>query len=106
MIVILLTWFLWPLNFFNFNLSYLVTPSSTKHFELTEASKRMKGGKVMGSNGIPIEAWGYIGDIAVVWLTKLFNHTFRSNKILDKWRSILVPIYKNSRDIRSCTNYR
>jgi hypothetical protein len=53
----------------------------------------------MGSNGTPIEAWGYLGDIAMVWLTKLFNHTFRSNKILDKWRSILVPIYKNSRDI-------
>jgi hypothetical protein len=40
-------------------------------------------------------------------LTKLFNIIFRSNKIPDEWRrSILVPIFKNKRDIQSCTNYR
>jgi hypothetical protein len=37
--------------------------------------------------------------VAIVWLTKLFNHIFRSNKMPDKWRSILVPIYKDKRDI-------
>jgi hypothetical protein len=26
--------------------------------------------------------------------------------MLDEWRSILVPIYKNNGDIQSCTNYR
>jgi Reverse transcriptase (RNA-dependent DNA polymerase) len=42
-----------------------------------------------------------------VWLTKLFNTIFRSNKILDEWkRSILVSIFKNKRDIQSYTNYR
>jgi hypothetical protein len=28
-------------------------------------------------NRIPIEAWRSLGDIAIVWLTKLFNHIFR-----------------------------
>ena len=60
----------------------------------------------MGPDGIPIEVWRCLGDIAIVWLTKLFNHIFRSNKMLDGWRSILVPIYKNKGDIQSCTNYR
>ena len=60
----------------------------------------------MGPDGIPIEVWRCLGDIAVVWLTKLFNHIFRSNKMPDEWRSILVPIYKNKGDIQSCTNYR
>ena len=61
----------------------------------------------MGPDDIPIEVWRCLGDIAIVWLTKLFNHIFRSNKIPDEWRrSILVPIYKNKRDIQSCTNYQ
>jgi hypothetical protein len=34
--------------------------------------------------GIPIEAWRCLGDIAIVWLTKLFNHIFRSNKMLNE----------------------
>jgi hypothetical protein len=47
-----------------------------------------------------------LGDIAIVWLTKLFNHIFRSKKIPDEWRrSTVVPIFKNKGDIQSCTNY-
>jgi hypothetical protein len=44
-------------------------------------------------------------DIAIVCLTKLFNHIFRSNKMPHEWRSILVLIYKKKGDIKSCTNY-
>jgi hypothetical protein len=36
--------------------------------EVKEALKRMKGGKAMGLNGIPIEVWKCFGDIATVWL--------------------------------------
>jgi hypothetical protein len=53
----------------------------------------------MDPNGIPIEVWS-LGDVAIVWLTKLFNLTFRSNKMSDEWRqSILVPIFKNKGDV-------
>ena len=52
--------------------------------EIGEALKRMKGGKAMGSNGIPIEVWRCLGDRAIVWLTKLFNFIFRSNKMLEE----------------------
>ena len=75
--------------------------------EVRETLKRMKGGKAMGPDGIPIEVWRCLGDVAIVWLTKLFNHICRLNKMPDEWkRSILVPIYKNKGDIQSCTNYR
>jgi hypothetical protein len=58
----------------------------------------MKGGKMMGPDEIPIEVWRSLGDVAIVWLTKLFNIIFRSNKMSDEWRqSILVPIFKNKR---------
>ena len=75
--------------------------------EVGEALKKMKGGKAMGPYDIPIKVWRCLGDIAIVWLTKMFNNIFRSNKMPEEWRrSILVPIYKNKGDIQSCTNYR
>ena len=78
-----------------------------QEFEVKEALKRMKGGKAMGPDGIPIEVWRCLGDIAIVWLTKLFNLIFWANKMPEEWRrSILVPIFKNKGDIQSCTNYR
>jgi hypothetical protein len=49
--------------------------------EVKDALKRMKGGKVMGPNVIPIEVWRTLRDVAIVWLTKLFNLIFRSNKM-------------------------
>jgi hypothetical protein len=75
--------------------------------KLKEALKKIKTGKVLGSDDIPIEVWRCLGDIAIVWLTKLFNTIFRSNKMPGEWRkSILVSIFKNKGDIQSCTNYR
>jgi hypothetical protein len=69
--------------------------------EIGEALKRMKGGKAMGPDGIPIEVWRCLGERAVVWLTKLFNLIFRSNKMPEEWRrSILVPIFKNKEDVQ------
>jgi hypothetical protein len=44
----------------------------------------MKGGKVMGPDYIPIEAWRGLGDIAIVWLTKLFNLIFWANKMTEE----------------------
>jgi len=74
--------------------------------EIGEALKTMKGGKAMGPDGIPIEVWRCLGARATVWLTKLFNLIFRSNKMPEEWRrSILVPIFKNKGDVQSCTNY-
>ena len=35
--------------------------------EIGEALKRMKGGKAMGPDGIPIKVWRCLGDIAIVW---------------------------------------
>jgi hypothetical protein len=61
--------------------------------EVKEDLKKMKIGKMLGSDDIPIKVSRCFGDIAIVWLTKLFNTIFRSNKMPDEWRrSILVPI--------------
>jgi hypothetical protein len=49
--------------------------------EVREALKRMKVGKAMSPDGIPIKVWRCLGDLAIVWLTKLFNNIYRSNKM-------------------------
>jgi hypothetical protein len=54
--------------------------------EVKDVLKRMKGGKTMGLDEIPIEVWRSIEDVAIVWLIKLFNIIFRSNKMPDEWR--------------------
>ena len=36
--------------------------------EIGDALKRMEGRKAMGSHGIPIEVWRWLGDRAIVWL--------------------------------------
>jgi hypothetical protein len=67
----------------------------------------MKGGKAICPDEILIEMSRTLGDVVIVWLTKLFNIIFRSNKIPNEWRqSILVPIFKNKGDVQSCTNYQ
>jgi hypothetical protein len=50
----------------------------------------MKGGKALGPDDVPIEVWRCLGNMAIVWLTKLFNQFFWSNKMPEEWRSILV----------------
>jgi hypothetical protein len=75
--------------------------------DVKDALKRMKGAKAMGPDGIPIKVWRSLGDIVIVWLTKLFNLIFQSKKMPDEWRwNILVPIFNNKGDVQSCTNYR
>jgi hypothetical protein len=77
-----------------------------QEYEVKDALKRMKGGKTMGPDGIPIEVWRSLRDVMIVWLTKLFNLIFQSNKMPDEWRrSILVSIFNNKGDVQSCTNY-
>jgi hypothetical protein len=37
-----------------------------QEFEVKDALTRMKGGKAMGPDGIPIEVWRTLGDVAIV----------------------------------------
>lgn len=75
--------------------------------EVRRALKRMKSGKALGPDGIPVEAWKCLGEVAVQFLTGLFNRILDSEKMPEEWRrSVLVPIFKNKGDVQSCGNYR
>ena len=69
--------------------------------------KKMKNGKSIGLNNIPIETWKCLGKEGVKWFTNLFNKILRTKRMPDEWKkNILVPIFKNKGEIQSCTNYR
>ncbi|KAK3566754.1 hypothetical protein QTP86_004437 [Hemibagrus guttatus] len=64
--------------------------------EVRKALKRMKSGKAVGPDGIPVEVWKCLGEAAVEFLTSLFNRVLESEKMPEEWRrSVLVPIFKN-----------
>ena len=75
--------------------------------EVKMAMRKMKGGKAVGPDKIPVEAWRSLGDMAVDWLTRLFNGILEGERMPDEWRkSVIVPIFKNKGDVQSCSNYR
>ncbi|KAK3531759.1 hypothetical protein QTP70_028291 [Hemibagrus guttatus] len=75
--------------------------------EVRKALKRMKSGKAVGPDDIPVEVWTCLGEAAVEFLTSLFNRVLESERMPEEWRrSVLVPIFKNKGDVQSCSNYR
>lgn len=51
--------------------------------EVKEAFKRMKSGKAIGSNDMPMEAWKCLGEVRIQWLTRLFHGILDTKKIPD-----------------------
>jgi len=49
--------------------------------EIKDTLKKMKAGKALGPDGIPVEIWKYLGEHGVEWLTDLFNVIFRYAKM-------------------------
>ena len=75
--------------------------------EFRKAVSKMKNGKAVGPDGIPIEAWKHLGELAVEFLMTQFNNMLENEEVLEEWRkSVLVPIYKNKGETQECGNYR
>eukprot|EP00794_Sanderia_malayensis_P006364 gene6364-7093_t len=75
--------------------------------EVVEAMRKMKKGKAVGLDDIPIEAGRVLGDVGVETLLQIFTKIMELEKMPQEWReSILVPIFKNKGDILDCGNCR
>ena len=75
--------------------------------EVMENMQRMKNGKAVGPDDIPVEVRKCLGESALKFLTKLYNRTMESERMPEEWRdSVLIPIFKNKGDVQSCSNYR
>uniref|UniRef100_A0A096M6T7 Reverse transcriptase domain-containing protein n=1 Tax=Poecilia formosa TaxID=48698 RepID=A0A096M6T7_POEFO len=60
--------------------------------EVRKALKRMKSGKAVGPDDIPVEVWKCLGEPAVEVLTRLFDEILESERMPEEWRrSELVP---------------
>jgi len=61
-----------------------------------DALGKMKLGKAIGPDLIPVEIWKCLGEEGVEWLMELFNVICRTVKMHSEWRTRTVtPLYKN-----------
>ena len=67
--------------------------------------QRMKNGKAIGPNDIPVEVWKCLGDNALTFLTKQYNITMERMQE-ERRNSVLIPKFKNKCDVQSWSNYR
>ena len=75
--------------------------------EVEAAMKKMRNGKAVGPDCIPVEIWKMMGRPACEWLQCLFNRMLHGEKMPVEWRlSWLVPVYKGKGDVQECKNYR
>jgi len=74
--------------------------------EVKEALRKMKSGKAVGPDSIPVEIWKSLGEDGVAWLTHFFNAILKIANMPQEWRhSTIIPLYKNKGDAQNCNNY-
>ena len=67
--------------------------------EVKNAVRRMKKGKAVGPDELPVEVWKCMGEMGIKFLTRLFNRLLMGERMPEEWRrSVLIPIYKNKGD--------
>jgi len=49
--------------------------------EVKKALRKMKSGKAVGPDSIPVEVWKSLGEDGVAWLTDFFNVIFKTAKM-------------------------
>ena len=75
--------------------------------KVKNALRRMKKGKAVGPDELPVEVWKCMGEMGIKFLTRLFNRLLMGERMPEEWRrSMLIPIYKNKGDAQCCGNYR
>ena len=74
---------------------------------MKNALRRMKKGKAVGPDELPIKVWKCIGEIRINFLIRRFNRLLVGERMPEEWgRSVLIPIYKNKRDAQFCGSCR
>ena len=74
--------------------------------EVKNVLRRMKKGKVVGPDELPVEVWKCMGEMGIKFLTRLFNRLLMDERMPEEWRSVLIPINKNKGDAQCCGKYR
>ena len=67
--------------------------------------RRMKKGKAVGPDELPVEVWKCMGKMGIKFLIRMFNRLLMGERMSEEWRSVLIPIYKNKGYAQCCENY-
>ena len=66
--------------------------------EVKNAVRRMKKGKAVGADELPLEVWKCMGEMGIEFLIRLLNKLLVGERMPEEWRrSMLISIYKNKR---------
>ena len=61
--------------------------------------RKMNKGKEVGPDELPVEVWKWVGEMEIMFLTRMFNKILAAERIPEEWRrSVLIPIYKTKGD--------
>ena len=72
--------------------------------EVKEALRKMKSGKAVGPDSIPVEVWKSLGEEGLTWLTNFFNVIFKTAKMPQEWRhSTLIHCIKIKEMLKTVT---
>ena len=75
--------------------------------EVKNTLRRMKKGKAVGSDELPVKIWKCMGKMGIMFLTRLFNRLLMGERMPEEWKkSVLIPIYKNKGNAQCYGNYR
>ena len=75
--------------------------------EVKNALRRMKKGKAVGPDELPVEVWKCMGKMGIKFLTGMFDRLLMGERMQEEWRrSVFIPIYNNKGDAQCCGNYR
>ena len=81
--------------------------NSVSREEVKNALKKMKKGKAVWPDELPVEDWKCTGEMGIKVLTRLLNRLLMGERMPEEWRrSVLIPIDKNKGDAQCCGNYR
>ena len=73
--------------------------NSVSREEVKNAIRRMKKGKAVGPDELPVEVWECMGEVEIKFLTKLFNRLLNGERMPEEWRrSVLITIYRDKGD--------
>ena len=70
---------------------------------MKNALRRIKKGKAVGPDELPVEVWKCTGEMGIDFLTRLFNKLLVGERMPEEWRSVHIPIYKNKGDAVEAT---
>ena len=74
--------------------------------EVNKAIKTMKGNKAAGPGGVPIELYKNAPDVAIQYLTTLFQKCLDGEEIPVEWKIAQISSLYKKGDKKNCANYR